>query len=55
MAWLLVPYLGINALLFNSYLETDGNIGGDSLVIFNATIAFIAVAIYLIFRFTSDR
>lgn len=55
MFWIAVPYLGINALLLNSYLETEGNVGGFSLVAFNATVAFLALAIYLIFRFTSDR
>lgn len=55
MAWFLIPYIGINALLLNSYLETDGRLGGSSLALFNLIVVFVGVVLYLIVRFTSDR
>ena len=55
MAWIFIPYIGINALLLNSYLDTDGHVGGFSLVVFNLSAVFLGVVIYLIIRFTSDR
>lgn len=55
MAWLFFAFLAINALLLNSYLDTEGHVGGFSLLLFNSVIGLFVLATYLIIRFTSER
>jgi hypothetical protein len=55
MSWLVLAYLAINGLLISSYLDTEGHVGGFSLVLFNGVVGVLALSTYLIVRFTSER
>lgn len=55
MKWLVFGFVAINGLLLSLYFDTERNLGGEALLLFNLPMVFGAVIFYLIARFTSNR
>lgn len=55
MAWLAFIYLVINGVLFSLYFDSDRNLGGEALVLFNLPVLALILIGYLIVKFTEDR
>ena len=55
MKWLLFGFVAINGLLLSLYFDTERNLGGEALLLFNLPVVFAAAIFYLIARFTSNR
>jgi hypothetical protein len=55
MAYLVVIFVAVNGLLLSTYLESDRNVGGTALVLFNVPVLLLAVSVYVIMKITSDR
>jgi hypothetical protein len=55
MAWIVLIFIAINGLLLSLYFDTERNIGGEALLLFNVPVLLAGVLFYLIARFTSNR
>ena len=55
MSWLLFGFVAINGVLLSLYFDTERNLGGQALLLFNLPVVFAAAIFYLIARFTSSR
>jgi hypothetical protein len=55
MKWLLFGYVAINGLLLSVFFDTERNLGGEALLLFNLPVVFAAAIFYLVIRFTPNR
>lgn len=55
MKWLLFGYLAINGLLLSLYFDTERNLGGQAILLFNFPVVLAAATFYVIARLTSNR
>jgi len=52
MAWLIFGYLAINGVLLSLYFDTERNLGGEALLLFNVPVALATLLFYAIARFS---
>ena len=55
MAWVLFGFVAINGVLLSLYLDTERNLGGEALLLFNVPVLLASILFYAIARFTSNR
>jgi len=55
MSWVIGAYLGINAILFSLYLDTERAVGSTALIVFNSACVLSLLAFYFIVRINSER
>lgn len=48
-------YVVINVVLLEAYLDTDGNVGNDSLLLFNLPVLVLAILFYFISKITIKK
>lgn len=48
-------YVVVNAILLEAYLDTDGNVGNNALLLFNLPVLVLAILSYLISRIPLNK